>query len=339
MKALAEIARHRLLVLAAVFVVLPLVVPYHALASHMLVFGLFASAYDLLLGHTGLLSFGHAAFFGMGAYTAAMAAKYFDLPLLLCLLVGVVAAGLWGVIVGALSLRQRGVAFAMLTLAFGQMLFFTTLQARDLTGGDDGLRGIPIRSLGMPGVGELRLDNSLSVYIFVAVSVWLSLVALRRVLESPFGRVIRAIRENEERARACGYDTQQAQFVAFVLSALFSGMAGSLYTFTLYFVALETLHWALSGYVALMTILGGSGTLFGPLLGGAVFILLRDLVSALTDAWQLFVGAAFVLCVMVFPRGIWGTLQERLGGRLAEEATAGPVAAPSPQMPSQATEG
>jgi branched-chain amino acid transport system permease protein len=203
----------------------------------------------------------------------------------------------------------------MLTLAFGQMVFFAALQARDLTGGDDGLRGIPIRSIGLPGVWEFRLDNSLSVYIFVAVVVWLALLAMQRVLDSPFGHVVHAIRENEVRARACGYNTPRVQLLAFVLSALFSGAAGTLFTFTQYFVALETLHWALSGYVALMAILGGTGTLVGPLLGGAVFILLRDVISTITDAWQLFVGAAFVLCVLAFPRGIWGTLQERLGRR------------------------
>ena len=338
MDALIPLHRWHPLVLALVFVLLPLIVPYHALATHMLVFGLFASAFDLLLGHTGLLSFGHAAFFGVGAYTAALAAKLFDLPLLTCLLLGVLAAGLWGVIIGGLALRQRGIAFAMLTLAFGQMLFFAALQLRDLTGGDDGLRGIPIRSVGLSGVGEFRLDNSLNVYIFVAIVVWLALQALRRILDSPFGHVIHAIRENAARAQACGYDVRRVQLLAFTLSALLSGVAGSLYAFTLYFVALETLHWALSGYVALMAILGGSGTLFGPMIGGAAFILLRDVVSTYTDAWQLFVGAAFVLCVMVFPRGIWGTLQRRLG-RKRVEAPAGPVGAAPGRLERQAEGG
>jgi branched-chain amino acid transport system permease protein len=337
MRRLQRLTRRPMLVLAVAFVLLPLVVPYYALASHMLVFGLFASAFDLLLGHTGLLSFGHAAFFGVGAYTAALAAKLFDLPLLVCLLLGTAAAGLWGLVVGALALRQRGVAFAMLTLAFGQMIFFVVLQARGLTGGDDGLRGIPIRSVGVPGV-EWRLDNSLHVYVFVAVAVWLALWALQRVLASPFGHVLEAIRENEVRARACGYDTVRVQLVAFVFSALFSGLAGALYTFSVYFVALETLHWTLSGYVALMAILGGSGTVFGPLVGAGVFILLRDIVSTFRDDWQLFVGAAFVLCVLLFPRGICGTLQDVLARRRAP-ATETPAPAVPPALARQPREG
>ena len=323
-----------MLVLAIAFLVLPLGVPYYALASSILTFGLFASGFDLLLGHTGLLSFGHAAFFGIGAYTAALAAKLLDWPLPLCLLGGVLAAALAGLLIGALSLRHRGVAFAMLTLAFAQLLFFVALQLRDVTGGDDGLRGIPIRSLGVPGRWELRLDNSQSVYIFVACVVWLALLALRRVLASPFGHVIHGIRENEERARACGYDTRRVQLLAFVLSAGFSGLAGTLYAFTLYFVALETLNWQLSGYVALMAILGGTGTLFGPLVGAGVFVVLRDVVSTVTDQWQLVVGAAFVLCVLIFPRGVWGTLQDWLRQRRPAR-----VPAPSPAAPASTPAG
>jgi branched-chain amino acid transport system permease protein len=328
---------HPALVLILVFLALPLVVPYFSLASSILAFGLFASAFDLLLGHVGLLSFGHAAFFGLGAYTAGVLAKMLDWPLPLCLLGAMLVAGLAGLLIGALSLRQRGVAFAMLTLAFAQMIFFAAHQLRDLTGGDDGLRGIPIRSLGVPGGWELRLDNSLSVYVLVAIVVWLALLALRQVLDSPFGHVLRAVRENEARARACGYDTQRVQLLAFVLSATFSGLAGALYAFTLYFVGLETLGWALSGYVALMAILGGSGTLFGPLVGAAAFVVLRDVASTITDSWQLYVGAAFVLCVLVFPRGIWGTLQDfvrqrrRAGpaGRAAPAPSPGTEAAPA----------
>ena len=330
---LSRVVGHPALVLAIAFVALPLVVPYYALASSILAFGLFASGFDLLLGHAGLLSFGHAAFFGLGAYTAALTAKLLNWPLPLCLVGGVLAAGLGGLVIGALSLRQRGVAFAMLTLAFAQMLFFVALKLNNLTGGDDGLRGIPIRSLGPPGGWEFRLDNSRSVYVFVAVVVWLALLALRRVLDSPFGHVLHAVRENEARARACGYDTQRVQLLAFVLSALFSGLAGGLYAFTLYFVALESLSWALSGYTALMAILGGSGTLFGPLVGAAAFVVLRDVVSTLTDAWQLFVGAAFVLCVLVFPRGIWGTLEDFLRRRRrttpAAQVTTAPATSPA----------
>ncbi len=297
--------------LLAVLVLLPLVSPYEALATQILVYALFSLGFDLVYGQTGLLSFGHAAFFGIGAYGAGLASQATQGNLLLGLGVAAVCAGTGAAIIGFFSLRRRGVYFALLTLAFAELLYFVALQWRTLTGGDNGLRGVPPMALRLGSVILADVGSSQAVYVLTAAVVWMAFLVMRRLHESPFGRALVAIRENELRAEACGYNTSALKLWAFVLSGGICGVAGALNTLLLHFVGLDVLAWLTSGFVVLMTILGGSGTLMGPFVGAAVFLALQDVVSAvpaLADSWPLFVGIIFIIAVWLFPEGLWGAV-------------------------------
>jgi branched-chain amino acid transport system permease protein len=302
------IGAHPLAAFIAVFAVVPLVVPSTALATQVLVAGLFALGFNLLYGYTGLLSFGHAAFYGLGAYGTAIAlAKLGVTSLWLGLLTGLVCASLGGVVIGYLCLRRRGIYFAMLTLAFAQVVYFIAFHARTWTGGDDGLRGIPLPPVTLPGV-TLTLDTPLAFYYFAFAVIVVAVAALRRILDSPFGAVLGAARENASRAAACGYDVDRVKLLAFVFSALFAGLAGALEALRLSVVPIDSLYWTTSGQVVIMTLLGGAGTFFGPFVGAATFLVLEDRLSLLTESWPLVIGAIFVLFVLFLPRGVWGTL-------------------------------
>jgi branched-chain amino acid transport system permease protein len=291
-----------------VFAIVPLVVPSTALATQVLVAGLFALGFNLLYGYTGLLSFGHAAFYGLGAYGTGIAlAKLGVASLWLGLLAGLAASAVGGIVIGYLCLRRRGIYFAMLTLAFAQVVYFVAFHARTWTGGDDGLRGIPLPPVTFPGV-TLTLDTPLGFYYFAFSLIVLAVVALRRILDSPFGAVLGAARENPGRAVACGYDVDRVKLLAFVFSAVFAGLAGSLEALRLSVVPIDSLYWTTSGQVVMMTLLGGAGTFFGPFVGAATFLVLEDRLSLLTESWPLVVGTIFVLFVLFLPRGVWGTL-------------------------------
>jgi len=299
------------LALLAAMVVLPVALPYKALATQVLVFALFSLGFDLVYGHAGLLSFGHAAFFGLGAYAAGLAGLATHGNVALALAVAAAGAGTGAVVIGFFSLRRRGVYFALLTLAFAQLLYFVALQWRTLTGGDDGLRGLPAMALRAGGTVLLDLASSRAIYAFTAAAVWISFLLMRRVHESAFGRALVAVRENELRAEACGYNTSALKLWAFTLSGTLCGVAGGLNTVLLKFVGLDILSWLTSGFVVLMTILGGTGTLVGPLLGALVFVALQDIVStvpAIADSWPLVVGILFIVAVLLFPGGLWGTI-------------------------------
>lgn len=306
------VAARPVLTFALVFAIFPFVVPYKALATQVLIYGLFALGFNLLYGYTGLLSFGHAAYWGLGAYGTGIAlAKLKIASLWGALAGGLLLAGVGGVVVGFFCLRRRGIYFAMLSLAFAQLLYFIAFHLADVTGGDDGLRGIQVPALSLPGV-SLSLESSLAFYYFALALVTLALLALKRILDSPFGAVLQAIRENSDRAVACGYDIRNIKLLSFVFSALFCGLAGGLDALRLAVVPVESLYWTTSGQVVVMTLLGGAGTFFGPFVGAATFLVLEDRLSVFTESWPLFIGLIFMAFVLFLPKGIWGTLLARL---------------------------
>jgi branched-chain amino acid transport system permease protein len=298
-----------------VFAVFPWVVPYKALATQVLIYGLFALGFNLLYGYTGLLSFGSAAYWGLGAYGTGIAlAKLKVTSLWLALGIGLGAALLGGAVVGFFCLRRRGIYFAMLTLAFAQLLYFSGFHLADWTGGDDGLRGITVPPAGLFGL-HLSLDRSVAFYYFTLAVVGLAVAVLKRILDSPFGAVLQAIRENTDRAIACGYDIARIKHLSFVFYALFCGLAGALDALRLTVVPIESLHWSTSGQVVIMTLLGGAGTFFGPFVGAGAFLVLEDLISARTESWPLAIGLIFMAFVLFLPKGIWGTLIGGFHGR------------------------
>jgi branched-chain amino acid transport system permease protein len=296
----------------AFFLIFPLLVPYRALATQVLVYGLFALGFNLLYGYTGLLSFGHAAYYGLGAYGTGIAlAKLKVGSLWIALGCGLGTAVLGGALVGFFALRRRGIYFAMLTLAFAQLFYFVAFHLADWTGGDDGLRGIQVPAIHLPGL-IVPVDTSVRFYYFALALVVVAVAGLKRILDSPFGAVLQAIRENSARAQACGYDINRIKLLSFVFSALFAGLAGALDAMRLTVVPVESLYWTTSGQVVIMTLLGGAGTFFGPFVGALTWLVLEDRLSVFTESWPLVVGAIFVAFVIFLPKGIWGTLLARL---------------------------
>ena len=304
----AWVAAHPIASFIVFFAVFPFLAPYQSLATQVLIFGLFALGFNLLYGYTGLLSFGHAAYYGLGAYGTGIAlAKLKVTSLWVALGVGLVTAIVGGALVGFFCLRRRGIYFAMLTLAFSQMLYFIAFHAADLTGGDDGLRGIPLHPLALPGM-TLSLRHPLAFYFFAYVLVVLAVAGLKRILDSPFGAVLQAIRENSDRAVACGYDITRIKLLSFVFSAAFAGLAGALDALRLTVVPVDALYWTTSGQVVIMTLLGGAGTFFGPFVGAATYLMLADRLSIFFEFWPLVIGVIFMAFVIFLPKGIWGTL-------------------------------
>jgi branched-chain amino acid transport system permease protein len=295
-----------LLLLAPMFI-------YPILVMKVLCFALFACAFNLLLGYTGLLSFGHAVFLGSAAYVTGHALKVWELPTLLGLLAGTGAATLLGWVIGSLAIRRQGIYFAMVTLALAQMVFFFFLQA-PFTGGEDGLQGVPRGTL-----FGLDLADDINLYYLVlaifAGSFWL----IQRTIHSPFGQILKAIRENEPRAISLGYDVAKYKLLAFVLSAGLAGLAGATKTLVFKFATLTDAHWHTSGEVVLMTLLGGMGTVFGPVVGATVIVTLQnELADKVGSLVTVIMGAIFVICVLAFRRGIVGeslALYERMIGQ------------------------
>lgn len=299
--------RHRAALAIAVLLIFPWLMPYEALAVNILVLGLYAVGFNLLFGYTGLLSFGHAAFLGSGAYGCGIALVHFGVPWFGAILVGVLLSVFFAAIMGFLAIRTRGIYFAMVTLALSQCVYYLFYQAVNLTGGENGLRGINLSEIGILGFSVNFLNPTTKYYVilaFVAFALWL----FSRLLASPFGAVLEAIRENESRARACGYDVARVKFIAFVISGAFCGLAGALKALHLSIVPIETLHYLTSGQVVMMALLGGMNTFFGPFVGAAAFLLLEDVLTTMTSHWQLVLGAVFVIFVLFFPKGIWGSL-------------------------------
>ncbi len=276
---------------------------YPVFLMKVLCFALFAAAFNLLLGYGGLLSFGHAAYFGGAAYVSAHAAKVWGLTPELAILSGTLAAGVLGLVIGALAIRRQGIYFAMVTLAFAQMVFFFALQA-PFTGGEDGIQAVPRGHL----FGLLSLQSNRTLYFVVLGIVTLGLLAIYRIVNSPFGQVLKAIRENEPRAISLGYRVNQYKLAVFVLSAALSGMAGATKAIVFQLASLTDVAWTMSGEVVLMTLLGGMGTIFGPLVGAGVIVAIQN-YFATAGAWVTVIqGVIFVIAVLLFREGIVGVI-------------------------------
>jgi branched-chain amino acid transport system permease protein len=285
---------------------LPWLLPSKALAVNVLIYGVVAVGYNLLFGYTGLLSFGHAAFVGTGAYVTGVAIGQFGVPWYLAVVMGVVGGGLLAFVMGALSTRTRGIYFSMVTLALAQLVYYVALQASSWTGGENGLRGFTVEKINLFSFDINFLDPVNKYYVlmvFAALALWL----VSRILNSPFGAAIEAIRENERRARTCGYNVERTKLLSFTLSGTICALGGTMSALHLAFVPLDSLHYLSSGMIVMMTLLGGASSFFGPFIGALVFLVMEDVFSLWTSHWQIIVGTVFVLFVLFLPKGIWGT--------------------------------
>ncbi len=301
-----------LLVGLAVALALPWFV-YPPIAMDIACWALFAISLDILLGYCGLLSFGHAAFWGGSAYVTGLVAVHLGLPFPLAVLAGAVFAMLIAVPIGYLSVRATGIYFAMVTLAFAQMVYFIANQWRSVTGGENGLQAVPTDFFGLEAVET----ESFYFYYAALPLILLGMWAAWRIVHSPFGQVLTAIRDNSPRARALGYDVERYKVMAFVLSAGLAGLAGGIFAISHGFVSLQEVNWTTSGKVVLMTVLGGIGTLWGGVVGAGVIVQLEDyMASSGFDGIGIVTGSVFVIVVLLFRRGIWGTLAHHLGPRL-----------------------
>jgi branched-chain amino acid transport system permease protein len=282
---------------------------YPILLMKLLCFALFACAFNLLIGYVGLLSFGHAMFFGGAAYATGHAIKVWGFTPELGILFGMLVAAGLGLVVGAIAIRRQGIYFAMITMALAQMFYFFALQA-PFTGGEDGLQGVPRGAL----FGVLSLGNDLTLYYVVLAIVAASWLFIARVVHSPFGQILKAIRENEPRTISLGYDSDRFKLVAFVLSATLAGLAGALKCLILGFATLSDVHWATSGSVILMSLIGGIGTLSGPVVGAFIITGLENVLADRVGSWvTVILGVIFVVSVLLFRKGLVGTLHGLLG--------------------------
>jgi branched-chain amino acid transport system permease protein len=297
--------RHHQMIFAGLLIA-ALIAPfmlYPVFLMKVLCFALFACAFNLLLGFGGLLSFGHAAYFGAASYVAAHAAKVWGLTPELAILTGTLAAGVLGLIFGSLAIRRQGIYFAMVTLAFAQMIYFFSLQA-PFTGGEDGIQAVPRGRL----FGLLDLRSDFTLYFVVLAITFVGLLIIYRVIHSPFGQVLKAIRENEPRAISLGYRTSQYKLAVFVLSATLAGLAGATKALVFQIATLTDVHWSMSGEVVLMTLIGGMGTVFGPIVGAVVIVTAQNYLAGF-GAWVTIIqGVIFVVAVMMFRQGIVGLL-------------------------------
>ena len=288
--------------MVAFFLVAPLLL-YPIFLMKVMCFALFAAAFNLLIGYVGLLSFGHAMFLGTAGYVFAHAAKVWGFPPELAVLAGALAAGGLGVVAGLLAIRRQGIYFAMITLALAQMIYFFYLQT-PFTHGEDGIQAVPRGRL----FGFIDLTNVWALYGTVLIVFLAGFLLIYRIVHSPFGQVLKAIRENEARATSLGYDVDRYKLVAFVLSATLAGVAGAMNALVFQLAALNNVHWSMSGEVVLMTLLGGLGTVFGPVVGALVVIAMENYLAQL-GAWVTVTqGVIFVICVLTFRRGVIGEL-------------------------------
>ena len=300
--------------LIAIGLIAPFVV-YPTFLMKVLCFALFACAFNLLLGFAGLLSFGHAAFFGAAAYVCAWLSKALGLSPELSILAGGLAAAALGLLFGALSIRRTGIYLTMITLALAQLVFFFAVQL-PFTGGEDGLQGVPRGKL----FGLIDLTDNLAMYFFVFAVFLAGFWLIQRTVSSPFGQVLKAIRENEPRAISLGYDVARYKLLAFVLSAFLAGVAGGMKSLVFQLASLTDAHWHMSGEVVLMTLLGGLGTLFGPAVGAFIIVVLENELADKVGPWvTVIMGAIFVVCVLAFRRGLVGELLALRGHKAPQQ--------------------
>jgi branched-chain amino acid transport system permease protein len=293
-------------VMAAFFAVAPAVV-YPVFLMKVLCFALFACAFNLLIGYGGLLSFGHALYFGWAAYVCAYAAKAWHLPPELAILIGTLLAAGLGLVAGAVAIRRQGIYFAMITLALAQMMYFFAVEA-PFTGGEDGIQAVPRGYL----FGVFDLSQQTTMYVFVLAVFLAGFLAIYRIINSPFGEVLKGIRENEPRAISLGYKTDRYKLVAFVLSATLAGIAGATKALVFQLASLTDVHWTMSGEVVLMTLVGGLGTVFGPVVGAFIIVAMENYLAEFGQWVTVIQGVVFVTCVLLFRRGVVGELANAL---------------------------
>jgi branched-chain amino acid transport system permease protein len=299
----ASLHRNVMIGIAIALVIAPFVA-YPVFVMKVLCFALFALAFNLLLGYGGLLSFGHAAYFGMASYVCAYAAKHWGFNPEFAILAGTGVAAILGLVFGSLAIRRQGIYFAMITLALAQMVFFFSLQTPRFTGGEDGIQAVPRGKL----FGMINLADDRTLYWVVALIFMGGLLAFYRIIHSPFGQVCKAIRDNEPRAISLGYRANQYKLAVFVLSAMLAGLAGSTKAIVFQLASLTDVHWSMSGEVVLMTLVGGLGTIFGPIVGALVIVSMQNFLATL-GAWVTVIqGVIFVLCVLLFREGILGVI-------------------------------
>ena len=298
--------------LYAILVLIALILPfqdfiYLVFAMKVLCFALFACAFNLLLGFTGLLSFGHAAFFGTAAYITAYFCKEAGFSPELGILLGVVGSGVLGFLIGSLAIRRQGIYFAMVTLALSQMVYFLAVQL-PYTGGEDGIQGVPRGTL----FGLIDLKDDVAMYYFVLAVFLFGFALIMRAVHSPFGQVLKAIRENEPRAISLGYDVDRFKLMSFVISATLAGLAGSMKSLVFQLATLTDVHWHMSGEVVLMTLLGGMGTILGPVVGAGIVVGLQNYLANIGSWSTIATGFIFVICVLAFRRGVVGEIVAHL---------------------------
>jgi len=321
-KTVLKILRHPMFWVFVFFLILPYLLPYVGgytyLGTEVLIWSIFALGYNILLGYTGLPSFGHGAFFGTGAFVMGIIQLRVIQGMWIPMLAGTFAGAFFGALVGLFLAKKRGIYFSLLTIAFSQMFWFISWGWDKMTGGEDGLAGIHRLPVGIPGLFSIDLNNILNFYYFVYVLFILCTVLIWVIVHSPFGRTLQAIRYNETRTRCIGYNTALYKWASFTLSCAFSGLAGPLFALLRNAAFSDSMHWTQSGNVIMMVLLGGGLThFFGPVLGAGMFIVLRDLFSALTEHWLLFYGLLFMFVIVFLPEGILGFFKFGRGkGRL-----------------------
>lgn len=290
-------------------ILFPLLLPKYPVIvlTELFILGIYAMSLDILMGYTGLVSFGHAAFIGVGGYVTGLLITKFSFPMMISILVGTLGSAVIALPIGAISVRSKGLYFAMLTMAFSQFLWALAYKWRDLTGGDDGMVGIVRQSL----TGLVDFNSPTVFYYFILVSIFLLYLFCLWLIKSPFGKVLQGIRENEEKVESLGYNSSLYKIVAFIIAGAIAGYAGGLYSTFMGYVSPKVLFWLFSGHCVLMVIIGGRGTLVGPIIGAAVFVFLQDIVSTYTENWMLVVGAIFAVFVVLVPEGIMGFFRRR----------------------------
>jgi branched-chain amino acid transport system permease protein len=308
-----------ILALAVLFSVFPFILPYTALANEIMLFALAAAAFDLCLGYTGVMMFCQASFFGLGVYAAALTLLHLTSNLFAAIGLGVLASSLLALAIGFMATTRSGSYSVLLTLAFAEMIYFIAFQWSGLTGGDNGLTGIKRPNLEIPGIFSVSLQSSLAYYFFSFVFFIAAFYIIRRITLSPFGKVLMAVRENEQRAQAIGYNTRFYKMAVFVIGGFFMGMAGALYCMYICFAHIHYVHFEISGNIVMMVLTGGMGTLFGPVIGAFIIVLASDLASALWDRWMLIMGVLFIFFVLFARGGLWGLFEKLLKMRFAGE--------------------
>jgi len=306
-----------ILTLAALFAVFPFILPYTALANEIMLFALAAAAFDLCLGYTGVMMFCQASFFGLGVYAAALTLLHLTSNLFAAIGLGVLASASLAIVIGFMATTRSGSYSVLLTLAFAEMIYFIAFQWSGLTGGDNGLTGIKRPNLEIPGFFSINLQSSLAYYFFSFVFFIAAFYIIRRITLSPFGKVLMAVRENEQRAQAIGYNTRLYKMLVFVIGGFFMGLAGALYCMYICFAHIHYVHFEISGNIVMMVLTGGMGTLFGPVMGAFIIVLASDLASALWDRWMLIMGGLFIFFVLFARGGLWGLFEKLLKMRPA----------------------